>query len=433
MKGRFFLILVLFSIPLCALDYGLTLDNSLLSDNSMDVENRLQTTLFLSGNPGFGGAAEMKVYFSHSTEDNPSFPWFLDIEILRYGFRWKGNDPDLPSVNINLGRFVFSDQTSYILSHTLDGIELGFHYPSVKVWYSMGYSGLLWNSSLNPSYVDTILAESEILGSPRLVLMTGTVLPSFGGQSVSLEALYQADLRKSDSVFENYRELTPEQVRGGGLLDTYYLSLKLRGTLAFLRNFSYGLSYIYNGGASMSVPEGENYYTYSDISAHLAEARIEKFFPDLFNSYISWIFLYSSGDEDFVRYREGNTQGAAGYFIPLTSSSSGIVFTPGPGNLIKNELVFSLKPHNNLQTALNIISFIRPSVGPLEEPGLDPSFERGYMGSEADITVNYRPFSDLGVSFTGGFYFPGAGVYSESYLEEKPVKMNFRLDLSFSL
>jgi len=49
-----------------------------------------------------------------------------------------------------------------------------------------------------------------------------------------------------------------------------------------------------------------------------------------------------------------------------------------------------------------------------------------YLGTEADLRVNFRPLSDLGLSLTGGMFFPGAA------LSDKALRLLGRATVSIS-
>ena len=107
---------------------------------------------------------------------------------------------------------------------------------------------------------------------------------------------------------------------------------------------------------------GKDYYSYSDIFGQLVEFKLDKYLTQLSSTIISYRFLYSSGDEDYQGYQEGNSIGQATNFVPLTRSGFGTSFSPSPGNIIVNELSYSLKPIDTLQTIVKASVFNRTIV-----------------------------------------------------------------------
>jgi hypothetical protein len=126
--------------------------------------------------------------------------------------------------------------------------------------------------------------------------------------------------------------------------------------------------------------------------------------------------LYSSGDPAQGSYYGGYTGGdASGHFIPLSHAEHfGLVFSPSPGNIAVSELAYSVKPFselrqgglNNLQIEFTVLSFLRSSTGAVSEGDINAASSQLYLGSEADLRISYRPFSDLGINLTGGLFFP---------------------------
>jgi hypothetical protein len=116
---------------------------------------------------------------------------------------------------------------------------------------------------------------------------------------------------------------------------------------------------------------------------------------------------------------EGNRAGLATTFIPVSVEPVGLVFTPQLGNLFYITGSYSLKPLSFLeagmgerfQTKLDLYMFFRSSDAPISEAGVDPTATSLYLGTEADLTLNYRLFSDVGMSLAAGLFFPSKNVF----------------------
>ncbi len=419
-----------------SLEYGLSIDESISAANA-DLSNSIKTTLWTNvGNEST--KFEFRGFYSHSTVTQPEFPYYFDVDILKFSSQFNKSAPELPDLKYTLGRWPIADQTGYIIAHKLDGLYLNFKYPIINFYTNFFYSGLLWKSGsgISPSLLDGVYAGEEDvnLGSPRFIGITGLSLPPLFNQHLSLEFVYQVDLRDDEYLIEEYQDHGVEEIKGGGMLDTFYVSAQFSGAIPISSYFNYELSYIFNSGSSMSsIKEGLDYYEYSEISAHLVEVKLEKFIPSLYNSIISYRFIYSSGDSDYNVYMEGNYKGQAKNFLPITRSGFGAVFSPSLGNIIVHDLSFSLIPIGSLQTVVKALVFTRTTSGPISEDGIDPESDNLFLGTEFDVTANYRPFSDLGVSLTAGFYIPFAGVYNETYLEDNSFQTTIRLNISFSI
>jgi hypothetical protein len=89
---------------------------------------------------------------------------------------------------------------------------------------------------------------------------------------------------------------------------------------------------------------------------------------------------------------------------------------------------YSLKPAAVLQTMLKATLFLRPSLGPISDPRVDPASSSRYLGTEIDLIARLRLFSDLGLAFTAGAFLPG-GAFQASYQE---ADFGGRVELSFS-
>jgi hypothetical protein len=155
----------------------------------------------------------------------------------------------------------------------------------------------------------------------------------------------------------------------------------------------------------------------------------------LFNSRAGLSFSFATGDDDAVTYYEGNTLGDYNQFSPITNGGGGIIFSPGLSNIITANINFSAKPLegmdipyvSNTQFVLNAMPFFRAVNGPVSVSGINPSYAGNYLGTEIDLTVNLRPFSDLGVITQLGYFIPDASAFTAA----DPVFMA-KLNISLS-
>ena len=147
-------------------------------------------------------------------------------------------------------------------------------------------------------------------------------------------------------------------------------------------------------------------------------------------------FVLASGDSDKISFYEGNTAGKSGMFLPISKSTAAQIFNPRLGNIAIATVSYSLKPLsflsndmlNNFQAILSGIMFFRTSQGPISEEGLAAASAEKYLGSEVDLSINFRPFSDLGIASSTGFFFPSVAFTSPF----DTLRFEEKLEFSFS-
>ncbi|HUX21512.1 MAG TPA: hypothetical protein VMW69_09750 [Spirochaetia bacterium] len=145
----------------------------------------------------------------------------------------------------------------------------------------------------------------------------------------------------------------------------------------------------------------------------------------------------ASGDADYSSLLEGNTAGNAMAFQTITNGTVATVFSPTIENVIFGELSYSIKPFSgsksrivkDIQTELKVLPFLRPTLGPVGATGVNPSSTDNYLGTEVDGAINYRPFSDLGVSLQAGLFLPNATAFISSLATPQ---FGGKLEFSFS-
>ena len=93
---------------------------------------------------------------------------------------------------------------------------------------------------------------------------------------------------------------------------------------------------------------------------------------------------------------------------------------------------YSIKPHDTLQTLLKAAAFFRSTTGQISEPGIDDASDSLYLGTEIDLVVNFRPFSDLGAALSGGFFIPNNGAGGAFLESDRSIEFLTRLEFSFS-
>lgn len=372
-------------------------------------------------------------------------PYFFDLEQLSF----TGLFPQVLSSNSALtfraGRFRHSDFTGNVLDHNIDGLYVELSYPKIITTLSVGYTGLLFAESssivLSKADLSDLSRKDVLLGAPRLLEAVDFLFPElFWGQDLVISFLAQQDLRQEEELIAEGEE---NEIAGtGGKLNTQYYGIGITGPLSssvyhdifFYLSTGSTLSYLADAGSGTGYS-----YSYQPILAYMFGAGLRYFNESARYSKLALNVLFSSGDEDYVSYLEGNTAGRGGSFVPISQPVSGLVFTPDLGNMMVAGLSYSLKPLvrseyirlHELQTIIKAHGFFRPTTGAISESGIDDSSDSLYLGTDIEGIVNFRPFSDLGMSLALGLFVPNnasGGAFLES---ERETEVFCRIDFSF--
>jgi hypothetical protein len=161
---------------------------------------------------------------------------------------------------------------------------------------------------------------------------------------------------------------------------------------------------------------------------------------ELLSSRAGFNVLLGTGDSDHQGVIEGNTEDASNLFVPISGDTVSHVFQAGLGNTTSLHAYVSLKPLlnidsralRNLQVGLDGFSFFRLVEGPVPADGVRPGGDGSYLGSEIDANLNYRPFSDLGISLIGGVFFPNGADDGPIAEPEQDPAFAMKLEASFS-
>ena len=198
----------------------------------------------------------------------------------------------------------------------------------------------------------------------------------------------------------------------------------MTGTLA--ASLYYELFGFFGTGKSLSYIEGE--YQYKWIVSTLLGASLRYFREELLNTRAELRLLFASGDEDFAHsVIEGNREGMATVFVPISNRDQALVFSPRLANLVFLEASYSIKPLPKLQTQVKGIVFLRPTTGPVSDTRVTE--DSIYLGSEIDTVATFRPFSDLGMALSLGLFFPGHDAFGAAYQDPQ---FRGRAEISFS-
>lgn len=416
------------------LDWGVSLDNtSGVSGPTDDLEYTQISRAALFLEHRHSDALQLAAQASYTFSLDRAY--LVDIDYLYAGYRspieQPGRNPWL--LDLRAGRFVFADFSERVLRSRADGVAVGMESPRIDVSAAVGYTGLVLLPNTTVQLSGTDLnddADDALLGPPRLVGHLTFTLPEYiARQEITLTFVAQKDLRSRADLNE---------AEGFGRVDTRYVGLGLSGPLA-PQLFYDGFFYFGFGRALAELGAGSGVYEYRQIASQMAGAGVQYFMPELSQSLLEANLLYASGGSDQVAFYEGSTDAGSTQFLSITDSPFGLVFSPRPGNLVVADVGYGIRPFararnslRELQTRLRYFAFFRPTAGVISEIGSNTESDARYLGSEIDLLLNYRPFSDLGLAFGFGAFFPSTGEDRAFLPDSRETELLARFDLSFS-
>jgi hypothetical protein len=348
-------------------------------------------------------------------------PFTYGLKELRLETALKDPVPGMNAFVFDVGRMPFSDPSGYILSSPADGVSFAFKYPGFDVAFRSAYTGFLFlkdtDAPISMSLADAtrISEDKDLFGSPRFLVQADLGFPELFGQKFVFSFLSQNDLNPSDLLLSDGS--TTPNASMGGRLDTQYFELKADGTISVV---SYGAFFAYGSGRTLSWLS--DHYGYASIASFLTGAQAS--FPvaaiPLDGATIGCQVVVASGDKNATSSVEGNTSSVFNRFTPISpvttsDSAFGAVFLPQLGNLILGGVSLAATPtigSIRFDGLFKLLTFFRPTSGPVSVSGIDPASTSSYLGSEADLSLSYRFFSDLGVSLTTGIFLPGTAFDS---------------------
>lgn len=412
-----------------ALDWGGTLDNSTTVDYTFtDPDARLlqqdKFALWLVNqfSPTLKLTAQGSFMYRYENP-KPAFPYLPDVDLLHLSGVFPLETQQGSLISYTVGRFIVNDFSGFVLADAVDGIKVGWTTWLANATLAVGYSGLRFDqaSEINISWAD--YNNDDLFAPPRLIGLIGVEFPSvFRNQDFNATILMQQDFRSEDGLLE---EGPAAEVTGqGGRLSTQYLGVGANGSLArslYYRAFAY-----LGTGKSLSYIDGE--YRYAWILSTLLGASLQYFNEDLAFSRATVRIMFASGDPDFTySVIEGNREGLATVFVPVSNNDIALVFSPRLANLMLLETGYSIKPLRDMQMELKGLVFLRPTDGPVSDLRIDG--DSAYLGSEIDAVARYRPFSDLGLALSLGLFFPAKGAFTAG---ERDPEFRGNLQISFA-
>lgn len=415
-----------------------------------DIENT--TSLLVGREPVFDQWNKASLWFNTGTSRNLVFavkgsytftlerPYLFDVDYLRLKGNFAVPDQPLSEFGFTLGRFMMSDVTKNILNHRLDGFRFDLLFPHAEVSTAFGFSGLLFSPTstilLSKADYNWVADTTKVLAPPRLVGMLTLHFPGFLlRQDLTISALMQEDIATGEELSDGESEYQPTK---GGLLDTQYAGIRLSGPI--VPTLFYSGYFFLNTGSMLTYIDDQ--YQYAPIIGFMAGGNVRLYFEELLYSRIMLQYVFTSGDKDHTTYVEGNDGGSveeavSSSFIPISSKTLGLVFSPRMGNIMYGQFQYSIKPlsmvssdlWSRFQTTLDAYFFLRSTVSPIADSGIDPDSTETYLGTEIDLSINFRPVSDLGVALKSGLFLPSQAAFTP---ENSTPRFLMELYLSFS-
>ena len=347
---------------------------------------------------------------------------------------------NISNFSYTLGRFSQSEFTGKVFSHRLDGVQFDLAFSKMNLMIGAGYSGFLLKpvSILNNSQADMIdeRDDDETFAPKKIIVNAGINFPDlFASQQLDLSFVGQFDMRNEDLIEDG--DIADADGKGGKL-NTIYVGAGLSG--AITGSFIYDLYGYVQYGKSLSLIASDSKYKEKTLLAFLCGGSISYLNKDFYFSKITLSGLYASGDDDSASVYDGNTNESNTQFIPVSESKTGIIFSPILSNIIIAGLEYSLKPFSsgimkNFQVAISGNFYFKASDGAVSENRLSSAYsasDEKYIGTEAMLILNYKPFSDFGITLAGGAFIPNTSSDSPIYSDYRNVEPGILVKASFS-
>ena len=368
---------------------------------------------------------------------------FVDADVASLQGTFTAPQAGLSLFRFTLGRTTFTDFTGLVLNHKADGFSLGFDYPALSVDVSAAYTGLVNKGASTITVSKADASDSTSAGvyfaPPRLIQSIQVVFPSLAGQELSLGSIFQEDMRGTPLDLTGTKGLvsvgqTTFNPGQGGPVNTQYYGVGVDGMVVsalYYKVYSY-----FQVTQDVTYSQTAGAYQPAQSYGLLAGGEVHYYMPKVFFSAIGSRLLYVSGDASATSVYEGNASTGLSNFTPISRGTLDYVFSPFLTNVFVGEASYSLKPlawmggdfAESVQTAVKADVYARATTGAISEPGILSGNSEAYLGTEADLTVNFRPFSDVGVTAWGGVFFPGAAFGTSAATQ---FKAGLDVSLSF--
>ncbi|OQY36766.1 MAG: hypothetical protein B6229_09430 [Spirochaetaceae bacterium 4572_7] len=198
----------------------------------------------------------------------------------------------------------------------------------------------------------------------------------------------------------------------------YYIGAGVKGSL--LSDIYYTVRGNFKTGVSPYTKTGEETVESALILAGMGAfsidwyMNIDKDIIRMLTPSMSLNIGISSGDSDLDDVQLGSNSDEAlesiSLYSPMGASGPGVVYSTSNQNLLYIKYVGSVAPFKTLQVQLESALFMRTVSGVSGNSDVMSDATGNYLGTEVSVSANYRPFSDLGISVSGGMFIPNKDV-----------------------
>jgi len=357
-----------------------------------------------------------------------------------------------------VGRTSFRDFDGALLNTTLDGVKGQFRTAVAGV--DLDLKGGLGTSALVFKTGSTIAISQDdnnerntvadltkpgtLLAPPRLVAYAEAGVPRLvPGQSFRTALAAQLDLRGKVAKADENQNPTDSTAPGAPVSMGYWGvggSGRITGPFFWSAASWLGLGSsltpvgTYKPGITPTYPSWKP----NLIANAFASADLTVLQPAWASTVAGFGLQFGSWDEDGAYPQNNKASGGSasaytGWFgISLTAPA--VVYNPQPTNLVQAKGYWSVKPFggtrglfDSLQVVGTLIASMRPTTNPISDSKLIALNNELYLGTEADVSLQWRPVSDWGVHLSAGTFLPNTAALNRS-LE---VKALLGLNLSF--
>ncbi len=360
-------ILVLAGLPVGAVEWGGTLDNTTTptwSGSSQEISFQQEDKLALWLEAEFNPRLSLIVQGSYTYSLDR--PYLFDVDLLKLQGRFPLSGSSV--LDLSLGRFRVSDFSALLFSDNLDGAQASWSLPRANLSLAVGFLGLQLQpvSTVSMSWGD--LNSTSLLAPPRLLEMLQVELPElFGRQSLVVAVVAQQDLRGEDQLLPEGPSV--EVVGQGGRLSTEYLGVALRGPLA--ASLYYDLFGYLGTGRMLSYISGA--YSYEWIALRPGGRR-----PALFPGTVAFLQRRAAAaaghrGRGLRRQLHRGQPGWAGHGVldRLPARVSPAVL-PASGQPADGGSQLFPEAGGRAPDLLKATLFLRPSLGPISDARVEP-------------------------------------------------------------
>jgi len=442
--------------PLFAQSAGASLDlsldtslsTSLLTDLSASASEGITLSLTVPFDKATRfvakGGATVSAWYDGASETTeitvPTSIGELDAQELSLNFGSPLPDEGLDSFALSIGRIPYTDPTSALFAYRLDGFSVRAVYPAVNIRAVFGFTGLLPEAApIIMSTADSTYGNNGF-APPRLVASFGIRSPRIVGHEFYGVFLAQEDLRDDTMLVKEYDTVLDST--SGGPADGAYLAAGFSGPPAGKLGYSAFGAWYFGRHLSYMGDAGSGYsYQFVPIRAFSFGGNVR--YPISSRLSMAVRFQYGSGDDDASSAIDGNTAGDDTMFMPVTRSSSGLVFSPQAGNVSLVALTLTGRPFPAYSLGPKAITVIgktfmtvKNGKGPISEAGVDSEAGLSLLGIEQDLTASVRLLSDASLNLSIGAFVPVAapsGAFDPSYVKDSPFQFTISVGLSLAL